>query len=181
MSCRNALAFSVAQDLFRFEALQFGDVERCERSGDLRVRDCIGKDEGEVAPDGLEARQLTHGRLAQVLFVEAVERELADVDGLPELAALCFCRMHLAEVTDGGPIYHGARGAAWMQPGRHQTRAGWKTVKVEQFCSELAQQFFHAALDVVEVERAGRLVRAFERQAARGADGKRGPFLHSVR
>ena len=101
----------VAPDLDGPEALQLGEVKAFESGGNRAPLDGIGKDEGEVAFDGLKARELAGGGTAQRQGVERGEIERDEVCGLAELARLAVCGGELAEDGDGVAVEEG-RGAA---------------------------------------------------------------------
>ena len=84
--------FWAAPDFDRLEALEFVDAE-CVNSGcDGVPLDGIGKDEGEVALDGLKAGEIVGSDFPEGEFVEFGEVELGEEGGLAEFTLGGFGR-----------------------------------------------------------------------------------------
>ena len=69
--------------------------------GDALPLDRIGEGEGEVALDGLEARDLVRGSAAQRQSVKRFEVKFGKVDGLAQLPCLALVGRQFAEAGDG--------------------------------------------------------------------------------
>ena len=78
--------FCIAPDFDGLEALKFVDAEGTDGGRDGVPLDGVGKDEGEVALDGLVAGEIVGRDFFEGEFVELREVELGYVDGLAELA-----------------------------------------------------------------------------------------------
>ncbi len=73
-------ALGVAEDLAGTPVDELGQMQSVERLVDPFPRDALIENKGEVAADGLEARELTRGGLAQRQLVEAVDVDFAEQD-----------------------------------------------------------------------------------------------------
>src|ERR1039458_5774389 len=102
--------------LHRLEAAQLRNPQRLDGIGNGAPCDGIGKDEGEVALDRLEAGEFVRGGTAERERVERGEVYFGEEDRLAKLAGFALGRRQFAEARDRLARQDGCSRAACLQP-----------------------------------------------------------------